>query len=146
MAFKKITTTAEPTPAIQTEVEQHVGEALKLTGAAQTASRELLDWLRVEFGVEKPGQRLAEYRNLKANDFAKEVRKRRPKGSSRISPSNVSELAKVHKKYADAANTRAARLRKLELRIAELVNKAYGLTAEDIGLLRRTAPPRMPAI
>jgi hypothetical protein len=30
--------------------------------------------------------------------------------------------------------------------LAELVNQAYGLTPEDVALLRRTAPPRMPGI
>ena len=34
--------------------------------------------------------------------------------------------------------------RRLEAEVAELVNAAYGLTAEEIALLWRTAPPRMP--
>ena len=33
---------------------------------------------------------------------------------------------------------------KLERRLAELVNVAYGLTPEEVDLLWRTAPPRMP--
>ena len=32
----------------------------------------------------------------------------------------------------------------LERRLADLVNQAYGLTPEDVELLWRTAPPRMP--
>lgn len=32
----------------------------------------------------------------------------------------------------------------LEQRLAELVNLAYGLTPEEIEVLWRTAPPRMP--
>jgi hypothetical protein len=34
--------------------------------------------------------------------------------------------------------------RRLEQRVAELVNAAYGLTAEEVALMWRTAPPRMP--
>ena len=33
---------------------------------------------------------------------------------------------------------------KLELRLANLVNEAYGLTPEEVELLCATAPPRMP--
>ena len=38
----------------------------------------------------------------------------------------------------------AAEARQLERRVAELVNAAYGLTAEEVALMWRTAPPRMP--
>ncbi len=38
----------------------------------------------------------------------------------------------------------AAEARQLEQRVAELVNTAYGLTAEEVALMWRTAPPRMP--
>jgi hypothetical protein len=38
----------------------------------------------------------------------------------------------------------AAEARQLERRVADLVNAAYGLTAEEVALMWRTAPPRMP--
>ena len=41
---------------------------------------------------------------------------------------------------------RRAEARALERRLADLVNAAYGLTAEEIALLWETAPPRMPSI
>jgi hypothetical protein len=40
--------------------------------------------------------------------------------------------------------TLAREARQLERRVAELVNAAYGLTAEKVALMGRTAPPRMP--
>ena len=36
------------------------------------------------------------------------------------------------------------RSRRLERRVAELVNAAYELTGEEVALMWRTAPPRMP--
>ena len=36
------------------------------------------------------------------------------------------------------------RTARLEGRLAELVNAAYGLTPDEVALLWRTAPPRMP--
>jgi hypothetical protein len=38
----------------------------------------------------------------------------------------------------------AAEARQLERRVADLVNAAYGLTPEEVTLIGRTAPPRMP--
>jgi hypothetical protein len=32
----------------------------------------------------------------------------------------------------------------IEFRLSDLVNQAYGLTPEEIDLMWRTAPPRMP--
>jgi hypothetical protein len=33
---------------------------------------------------------------------------------------------------------------RLEMRLADSVNAAYGLTPDEVALLWRTAPPRMP--
>jgi hypothetical protein len=38
----------------------------------------------------------------------------------------------------------AAEARDLERRVSDLVNAAYGLTPEEVDLMWRTAPPRMP--
>jgi hypothetical protein len=38
----------------------------------------------------------------------------------------------------------AAQARQRERRVAELVNAAYGLTAEEVALMWRTAPLRTP--
>ena len=43
--------------------------------------------------------------------------------------------------FLGQARTEAA---SLERRLSDLVNEAYGLTAEDVDLLWKTAPPRMP--
>ena len=32
----------------------------------------------------------------------------------------------------------------LERKISDMVNQAYGLTPEEVGLMWKTAPPRMP--
>lgn len=76
--------------------------------------------------------------------FIEEVRKRRPKVEGRLTPASLRDLRSGYKEGADPireARTEAARL---ERRLSDLVNEAYGLTAEEIDLLWRTAPPRMP--
>lgn len=135
---------AEPAADLRREVEEHTGVLLELALDSQRGSRELLDWLRLEYGVDKPGQKLEAYANLAADDFAAEVRQRRPKSAPRLSPAKLAELKQTHHDYATLERHRQAETLGLERQLAGLVNRAYGLSEDDIALLWRTAPPRMP--
>jgi hypothetical protein len=73
--------------------------------------------------------------------FVEEVRKRRPKVAGKLSPAALRE---GYAEQATPVQQRQAEAHGLERRLADLVNQAYGLTAEEIELLWRTAPPRMP--
>jgi hypothetical protein len=117
---------------------------IELTRESQDRNSELLAWLRVEFAIDTPGQRLEAYARLTENECVAEVRKRRPKGASRLTPQAIAELAKTHRHYADTDRARAASIHELEQELSALVNQCYGLTDADIDLLWRTAPPRMP--
>lgn len=135
---------AKPTADIREQAEVGVTRLIELTGESQQHNRELLHWLRVEFAIDTPGQRLEAYTRLTEDEFVAEVRKRRPKGASRLTPQAIAELAKTHQQYADADRARAASMQKLERELSTLVNQCYGLTDAEIDLLWRTAPPRMP--
>jgi hypothetical protein len=136
---------AEPTLAIRTEIEERASAAIELTRVAQQQTRELLDWLRLEYGVETPGQRLESFADLSADELTAEVRKRRPKGAARLTPKAIVEIVDTHRPYAAAAIARAAELRAHERRISDLVFEAYRFTEAEIELIWRTAPPRMPS-
>jgi hypothetical protein len=145
--FNSFTTTlpiAEPTPEIRTQVEDRVASLLALAQGSQDQARELLNWLRLELGVDQPGQRLAAFADLTTDDFVAEVRKRRPKGAPRLTPKAITELTETHRHYTDPERARAAKVRALERELSNLVNRAYGLSDDEIDLLRRTAPPRTP--
>jgi hypothetical protein len=135
---------AEPTPEIRTEVEDKVAALLARTTETRNQTRELLNWLRHEFAVEKPGQQLEDVARLTGDAFIAEVRKRRPKGAPRLTPAVIGELTDTHARYAGPMQQRAAEIRALERRLSDLVNQAYRLSDDDIALIRRTAPPRMP--
>ena len=135
---------AEPTPEIRTETEERVTALIALAQESRDQGRELLNWLRLELGVEQPGQRLEAFADLTGDEFVAEVRKRRPKAAPRLTPRTITELVETHRGYADSARQRAAQVRGLERRLSDLVNRAYRLTEDEIGLLWRTAPPRMP--
>ena len=70
---------------------------------------------------------------------------RRSAGTGR--EADAGRLRALRDGYAEQATPvrqRQAEALGLERRLADLVNQAYGLTPEDVELLWRTAPPRMP--
>ena len=135
---------AEPTTELRTQVEERVAERLTLAQETCDQTRELLTWLRLELGIDPPGQRLETFADLAPDAFVTEIRKRRPKGAPRLTLKTIADLTQTHRHYAEPAHTRAVRVRALERELSDLVNRAYRLTEEEIDLLWRTAPPRMP--
>lgn len=135
---------APPSDQIREQVEPIVSRLIEITQANQTAYKEVLDWLQVEQKIDKPGEKLEEFANLEENDFIQEVKKRKPKSSGSLSPSALKELRQVYQDYAPDIQARQAEALTLEYRLADLVNQAYGLTPEEIDLMWKTAPPRMP--
>lgn len=126
------------------EVEFTVQRLIVLTKANQEATRDLLYWLRLEHGIEKPGNNLNDFASIALDNFLKEVKKRRSKAASSIGPKLLKELREAYNDYALPIQARRAECLTLEHRISDLVNQAYDLTPEDIELMWKTAPPRMP--
>jgi hypothetical protein len=126
------------------EVEPAVARLIAIAQADQEARRDTLDWLRSEFGIEQAGQKLAELGSLSADEFIVEVKKRRPKSAGTLTPAGLKALRAGYVEQATPVQQRAHEALTLERRLSDLVNAAYGLTPEDIDLLWRTAPPRMP--
>nr|WP_129629324.1 Eco57I restriction-modification methylase domain-containing protein [Candidatus Oscillochloris fontis] len=139
---------APASDAIRAEIEPAVTRLIAITQAEQEARRDTLDWLRSEFGVEQAGQKLENFASLSADEFIAEVKKRRPKGSGATScvttPATLKALRTGYNEQVPPVQARAGEALGLERRIAALVNSAYGLSPEDVELLWRSAPPRMP--
>ncbi|MBK6433547.1 MAG: Eco57I restriction-modification methylase domain-containing protein [Anaerolineae bacterium] len=135
---------AQPDDSMRSEIEPAVQRLITLTQQNQVVVDEVLVWLTAEFGVTTPGQALGAFGNLDEGAFIQQVRARRPKGEARLSPAGVGELARVYRQYALPLRAGVAESARLEGRLAELVNAAYGLTPDEVALLWRTAPPRMP--
>src|SRR6266702_2735266 len=93
--------------------------------------------------VEEPSQKLQDVTTLHADTLAAEVKKARGKKKP-LSVAEVKALRDEHARSVRPLQALAAEARQLERRVAELVNAAYGLTPEEVALLWRTAPPRMP--
>jgi len=125
-------------------VEQVVGRLISLTRADQEARRDTLNWLRMEFGIEKPGQKLDDFAAIGPEAFVEEVRKRRPKGEGRLTPGSLRDLRSGYSEMAEPVQQARVEAATLERKLSDLVNQAYGLTDDEVDLLWKTAPPRMP--
>jgi hypothetical protein len=135
---------ASPTDAIRADVEGAAERLISLSKEQQEEKTGILDWLRMEFGVEKPGQRLEAFASLSEDEFVGEVKRRRPFSEGRLKPAGLRALRDACAEHAPRLRGLEAENLHLEQRIATLVNAAYGLTPEEVKLLWRTAPPRMP--
>jgi hypothetical protein len=143
-SFTETLPIARPTPEVRAAVEPAVQHLIDITGEAREARFELLDWLRSEYGIDKPGQKLERFDDLVSDDFVAAVRERLPRGAASPGPRQVAALRHAHAEYAPRLNSLAAVAAGLERKLAQLVNEAYGLTPEEVDLMWRTAPPRMP--
>jgi hypothetical protein len=126
------------------EAEEAVGRLISIARSGQEARRDTLNWLRVEFGVEKPGQKLEDFAALGPDAFVEEVRKRRPRGEGRLTPGALRDLKGGYADMAEPVRQAKTEAANLERELSDLVNEAYGLTPEEIDLLWKTARPGCP--
>jgi Eco57I restriction-modification methylase/TaqI-like C-terminal specificity domain len=134
---------ARPTDQVCEQVSVAVSELLTSTAERRQAVQQLHDWLRAEFGVEKFGDKLSVPDELTFEAFVGEVKARRSVRKGLTS----AELRRLRDEYNVAVPTLQAgrtSTQELERVVALAVNEAYGLTAEEVELLWRLAPPRMP--
>ena len=130
--------------AIRSEVEPAVQRLIALTKAQREITGNVLDWLRVEFGVDTPGQRLEALSALDKDEYVREVAHRRPRSAGHLSPADVQRLYKAYDEYIPPLKANKFDAGMLERRLTDLVNAAYQLTPAEVDLLWKTAPPRMP--
>ena len=103
----------------------------------------ILDWLRIEHGIEKPPQALRPPWALDADGFVAAVRGAKGRRAG-LSAAAVQDLRREYGETIAPGRPLVAEAGRLERRLAGLVNEAYGLTPEEVALMWRTAPPRMP--
>jgi hypothetical protein len=134
---------ARPSDETRSAVETAVRRLLVITAEQQTGRRTVLDWLRAEFGIDKPSQKLADVASLSADEFAAEVKKLRGKKAP-LSAADHKRLRDEHAASVAPLQALAREAVQLEHHVSELVNAAYGLTPDEVELMWDTAPPRMP--
>ena len=133
-----------PTAQHTESVAPWVAEVVELTSASHKGTAAVIDLLRMEYDVETPGNALSDFASLGSDAFVLEVKKRRPTKGPKLSAAGIQSLRALYETEAPAIREKRSRILVLERQIADAVHAAYGLTPDDLALLRATAPPRMP--
>ncbi|MBL8866454.1 MAG: hypothetical protein JNK93_12920 [Planctomycetia bacterium] len=132
-----------PTDKARAEAEKLVAKLIDLKAGRTGGIRAVLDWLRAEFGIDKPTQKLAALVDLSPETLIEEVRKIRGRRST-LSVAQVKRLRDEHGSSVVPLQVNLRESDRLERRVSDLVNEAFGLTPDEIALMWQTAPPRMP--
>ena len=103
----------------------------------------MLDWLRVEYAIEKPSNKLLAATDLDSDTWLSEVKRIRGKKLP-LTAAGVHGLRDEYTRTIAPARALAAETLQLERTLSDLVNQAYALTPAEIALMWQTAPPRMP--
>ncbi len=108
-----------------------------------TAQRDILDWLRTQYGIEKATQKLQNLAVIDADGMIAEVKKIR--GAKKpLSVTDVRQLKDEHARSVTPLKALQTEAVGLERQVSDLVNAAYRLSAEEVALVWKSAPPRMP--
>jgi len=99
----------------------------------------LLDWLRVEYGIEKPSNKLLALTELDSNTWVSEVKRIRGKKQP-LSSAGLQALRNEYTCTLEPSRTLAAETLTLERALSDLVNQAYALIPAEIDLIWKTAP------
>jgi hypothetical protein len=134
---------AEPSTAIRAAAETAVRRLIEITSCRQQTQRTLLDWLRVEYAIEKPSNKLLAATELDSDTWVGEVKRIRGKKLP-LTAAGVHALRDEYTRTIEPSRALAAETLKLERTLSDLVNQAYALTSAEVELMWQTAPPRMP--
>ena len=131
------------TRAQRNQADEIVRRLCEIGTRQQQTQRTFLDWLHVEYAIEKSGNKLQAIAELDSDTLVSEVERIRGRRQS-LTADGVQALRDEYTRTLKPARALAAEMLKLECALSDLVNQAYGLTPEEIDLMWKTAPPRMP--
>ena len=134
------------TDQMREEVESIVTRLIEITKTNQTANNDVLTWLQIQYKVKKISRKLENFADLNFEELIEEVIKQLPKSKSSdpLGVKGLKSIREAYNEYVPDIKTRKQEALNLEKRLSDLVNQAYQLTPEEIELMWKTAPPRMP--
>jgi hypothetical protein len=135
---------APPTPEQRDAAEPLVARLVAATRAQHTQRAAVLDVLRMQYGVDAPGNKLSDMESTTSDDFVTEAIKRRPKALGVMKATGHAALRSLYTEDVGEMKRRRDAMRVDERALAKIVHQAYGLTPDDEQLLWESAPPRMP--
>lgn len=134
------------TNIMSVEYESIVQRLIEITISQKTVYQDFLTWLQIQYKVKKITRKLENFADLNFEELIEEVIKQLPKSKSSdpLGVKGLKSIREAYNEYVPDIQTRKQEALKLEQRLSDLVNQAYQLTPEEIELIWKTAPPRMP--
>ncbi|GDZ95687.1 putative type II DNA modification enzyme [Planktothrix agardhii CCAP 1459/11A] len=134
------------TNIMSVEYESIVQRLIEITISQKTVYQDFLTWLQIQYKVKKITRKLENFADLNFEELIEEVIKQLPKSKSSdpLGVKGLKSIREAYNEYVPDIQTRKQEALKLEQRLSDLVNQAYQLTPEEIELMWKTAPPRMP--
>ncbi len=130
----------QPSDDHQQALEQHVGLLVRLADERQACQRRFYSELSADLGVEHPSRKLEQFWRLDRDALETELQRaaRRPFGriGTRLDGDYTGFITKYRCLLAESLH--------LERQVQRIVFDLYGLTPQEVGLLRGSAPPRDP--
>ncbi len=97
--------------------------------------KEFLDWLKIQYGLEKVSKKLESFYALDEEGFFAELKKKRPKENKNISPKQTGEIKQYFEDYQQKIIAVKSEIEKTDSEIDEMVYELYGLTKEEIQII-----------
>src|ERR1041384_90880 len=82
--------------SVRAHVAGAVDELVRLTCQLRDTRQRVLEWLRIEYSVDVPGQKLEAFAELEQDGFIAEVKRRRPRKAPGLAPRDLSRLTEVY--------------------------------------------------
>ena len=101
------------------------------------AQNEFLDWLKIQYGLEKQSKKLESFYELDEEAFFVELKKKLPKENKNLSPKQTGEIKQYFEDYRQKMLALKNEIEKTDSEIDEMVYELYGLTKEEIEIVRR---------
>ncbi len=122
---------------------EHVEASITSSNLVVQSDILIADWLGLEFAEASINTALRRASLLDCDGFVAAVRAALPRRKS-LTPAQLRQLRDAFADTIEPARTARGELLAHERALAAMVERAYGLTQEEVALMWRTAPPRMP--
>ena len=122
----------------------HVNALRSIQTEAHQTRQLLADWYRHSLGVETLPTVLRDPFRLGADQFVSAIGKAPGNNRRPLTAATIGHIRDEHTRTVEPMAHRLADAVQHERALSDIVNAAYGLTREEVALMWRTAPPRMP--
>jgi hypothetical protein len=134
---------AAPLAVDVSQLEEVTASLISARTIVRSADESLADWLGQFWDLRSVPTTLRQVSLLDSDGFVAAVRAALPRRQS-LTPTQLRQLRDAFAETAEPARTARGELLAHERALAAKVERAYGLTEEEVALMWRTAPPRMP--